>query len=435
MSTEATKLDILNSALRMVGSFHLDSTDTTSTTYEIANSAYSQAVTELFGDNIFNYNTKRVKLRAVQGIETSFTDEEGYTSTGNAAANPDWEGNTTLPDQWTVSPTTDTITTTGNFKNLRNTSTVIGYPGQVIKFEHVFDFGPGTRIASTGGARAYMFSITEMDQYPDTDPDENILSNPNITMMIKLVSSGNKLQLINKASNTIIGTMPFSVANNGGLMTGTIEVTIGSTAATSSYAVSLVSGSNTITASFQGIPDNLYNAIIRNIGVKANVQSGAADGVTSISVHSVYFKNVTTAAAISTDFKQYPYQFTLPGDYNIFIKAEDEDDLPATNYVFSNGFLYCSSSVLNITYTFVPVIETSATTLPAFLSRLLTLHMAQNMAIELSGSENRHEILHKQYVLALRRARTLEGRQGPAQQYIDSSNSSFISAHQNYGKV
>jgi predicted oxidoreductase len=61
--------------------------------------------------------------------------------------------------------------------------------------------------------------------------------------------------------------------------------------------------------------------------------------------------------------------------------------------------------------------------------------MAQNMAIELSGSENRHEILHKQYTLALRRARTLEGRQGPAQQYIDDNNSCFVSAHQNYGKV
>ncbi|WP_293947464.1 hypothetical protein [Sneathiella sp.] len=435
MPTEAKKLDILNSALRMVGSYHLESTDTTSTTYEIADSAYSQAVTELFGDNIFNYNTKRVKLRAVQGIETSFTDEQGYTSTGNAADNPDWEGNTILPDQWTVSPSTDTITTVGNYKNLRNTSTVTGYPGQIIKFEHVFDFGPGTRVASTGGKRAYMFSITEMDQYPDTNPDENVLSNPNITMMIKLVSSGSSLQLINKATNNVLGTMPFSVADDSGLMTGTIELVVGDTAATSSYSVSLVAGTDSIAAGFQGVPDNLYNAIIRNIGVKANVQSGAADGITAISVHSVFFKNTTTAAAISTDFKNYPYQFTLPADYNVFIKAEDEDDRPATNYVFSNGFLYCSSPVLNVTYTFVPVIETSATTLPAFLSRLLTLHMAQNMAIELSGSENRHEILHKQYVLALRRARTLEGRQGPAQQYIDSGNSSFISAHQNYGKV
>ncbi len=425
----------MNSALRMVGSFHLDGIETSSTTYEIANNAYSQAVTEVFGDNIFNYNTKRVKLRAQQGIETSFTDEEGYTNSGNAAAYSDWEGNTTLPDQWVVSPTTDTITTVGNYKNLRNTSTVIGYPGQVIKFEHVFDFGPGTRAAATGGARAYMFSITEMDAFPDTDPSENVTDNPNITMMVKLTNSG--VQLINKATGTTLGSFALSVANDSAAMTGLIEITLGDSAVLSSVKVSLTSGSNSIESNIQSIPDNLYIACIRNIGVKANIQSGgiSSNSFTSINVRSVFFKNTTTAASISTEFKDYPFQFSLPADFNIFIKAEDEEDQLSTDYVFTNGFLFCSSSVLNITYTTVPDIETSATTLPAFLSRLLTLHMAQNMAIELSGSENRHEILHKQYVLALRRARTLEGRQGPAQQYIDSSNSSFISAHQSYGKV
>ena len=203
MSTEATKLDVLNSALRMVGSYHLESTDTTSTTYEIANSAYAQAITELFGDNIFNYNTKRT-----------------------------------------------TIT-----------------------------------------------------------------------------------------------------------------------------------------------------------------------GVTS------------------TEYEDLTYEFTFPSDFNIFISAETSEDYLATSYRFANGKLYCIHDTLKLTYTYIPDLETSASGLPAFLTRLLTLHMAQNMAIELSGSENRHELLHKQYTLALRRARTLEGRQGPAQQYIDDSNSCFVSAHQNYGEV
>tara|TARA_R100000278_G_scaffold122188_1_gene107739 strand:- start:2283 stop:2903 length:621 start_codon:yes stop_codon:yes gene_type:complete len=206
MSTEATKLDILNSALRMVGSFHLESTDTTSTTYEIANSAYSQAITEVFGDNIFNYNTKFVELTA-----------------GNFTANTD---------------------------------------------------------------------------------------------------------------------------------------------------------------------------------------------------------------------EPYHYYYSLPSDFNILIKVcHPTDHYNITDYRFYNGLLHCNDPVIDIYYTFIPDLSSAATTLPAFLTRLLTLHMAQNMSIELSGSENRHEILHKQYTLALRRARTLEGRQGPAQQYIDDGNSCIVSAHQTYGKV
>ena len=69
MATEANKLEILNSALRMVGSYHIDATDETSSTYEITTRAFAQAVTELFGDNIFNYNTKRSTLTGVASTE------------------------------------------------------------------------------------------------------------------------------------------------------------------------------------------------------------------------------------------------------------------------------------------------------------------------------------------------------------------------------
>lgn len=203
MSTEATKLKIINSALRMVGSYHIDASDTTSTTYEIANRAYEQAVTELFGDNIFNYNTKRSTLTGVSG---------------------------------------------------------------------------------------------------------------------------------------------------------------------------------------------------------------------------------------STEFKKFSHSYTLPADLNILLVVEDEDDYLCSDYRFANGLLYSDKASLRVTYTYVPDLS-SATALPEFLTRVLTLHMAQNMAIELSGSENRHEILYVQYQKALKRARVLEGRQGPAQTYINEENSQFLGGHQNYGKV
>tara|TARA_R100000278_G_scaffold17602_3_gene17660 strand:- start:14354 stop:14965 length:612 start_codon:yes stop_codon:yes gene_type:complete len=146
-------------------------------------------------------------------------------------------------------------------------------------------------------------------------------------------------------------------------------------------------------------------------------------------------KCTTLTGSVSTELPNYDYEFTFPSDFNIFLFAENDDGYIASNYRFANGKLYCSEESLKLTYTYIPDLETSASGLPAFLTRLLTLHMAQNMAIELSGSENRHEILFKQYTLALRRARTLEGRQGPAQQYINDGNSQFISAHQTYGKV
>ncbi len=146
-------------------------------------------------------------------------------------------------------------------------------------------------------------------------------------------------------------------------------------------------------------------------------------------------KRSTLIGVASTEFANFGYEYILPSDFNLFLYVETTEDYLCSNFRFANGKLYADETSLKLTYTYVPSLETSAAGLPAFLTRLLTLHMAQNMSIELSGSENRHEILHKQYVLALRRARMLEGRQGPAQTYINDSNSSFISAHQSYGKV
>jgi len=146
-------------------------------------------------------------------------------------------------------------------------------------------------------------------------------------------------------------------------------------------------------------------------------------------------KRATLTGVESTEFTNFKYEYTLPSDFNLFLYIESAEDILVSNFRFANGKLYSDETSLKVTYTYVPDLGTSAAGLPAFITRLLTLHMAQNMSIELSGSENRHEILHKQYILALRRARMLEGRQGPAQTYINDSNSQFISAHQRYGSV
>ena len=151
----------------------------------------------------------------------------------------------------------------------------------------------------------------------------------------------------------------------------------------------------------------------------------------------------------------WKYAFSVPVDFNFFLGVTDKDGYLITDYWL--GFypeasvssdvdkprLYCNYSELYLDYTFLPDLDNTTPTahgndirrMPPFLVRLVTLHMAQNMAIELSGSENRHEILFKQYTLALRRARMLEGRSSPAQRYITDDTSSFIQAHQNYGSI
>jgi len=151
-------------------------------------------------------------------------------------------------------------------------------------------------------------------------------------------------------------------------------------------------------------------------------------------------KLVTLTGVESLLFKDYKYEYTLPLDLNVLLKVESLDDYLVTDYRLINGKLYSSEVSLKVTHTYVPSLSETDSTLPAFLNRTLLLHMAQNLVIALAGSENpyanrRYETLASQYTVALRRARVLEGRQGPAQTYINDGNSSFISAHQNYGKI
>ena len=73
--------------------------------------------------------------------------------------------------------------------------------------------------------------------------------------------------------------------------------------------------------------------------------------------------------------------------------------------------------------------------MPAFLVRVVTLYMAQSMALELSGDDGRQQSIYSMYVQALRRARTLEGRSSPAQLYINDGNSQLLNSHYGYGSV
>ena len=128
----------------------------------------------------------------------------------------------------------------------------------------------------------------------------------------------------------------------------------------------------------------------------------------------------------------YEYSFTLPSDLNIFIKAVNGDGYIVTDYYTEAGTLLCKYPTLTVYYAHLP---TDLVTLPAYLNKLICLHIAQSVVLELSGSETRSVDLQKQYLRALTRARVLSGRQGPAQEYIDETTSKFLTAQRMYGKV
>jgi hypothetical protein len=161
---------------------------------------------------------------------------------------------------------------------------------------------------------------------------------------------------------------------------------------------------------------------------------------------------VSTLPDGSSPSTDWSYRHTLPDDYNLLIKVVDKSGTTILDWTLDNTtsdsdadvpYLFTTEEYINIYYTFIPdLLSTSgtsqganATRMPAYLARLMSLHVAANSAIELSGSETRADYLYQTYEKALRRARVIEGRSSPAQQYINDSNSSFVNAIKYYGKV
>jgi hypothetical protein len=138
---------------------------------------------------------------------------------------------------------------------------------------------------------------------------------------------------------------------------------------------------------------------------------------------------LTGAEVVDDDFS---FSFTIPTDLNIYLKAVNSEGCVITNYYMEGDTLLCNYPTLTLYYAYLP---TALPRLPAYLNKLICLHIAQSIALELSGSENRVVQLHGQYAKALSRARVLSGRQGPAQEYIDETTSKFLTARRMYGKV
>ena len=165
--------------------------------------------------------------------------------------------------------------------------------------------------------------------------------------------------------------------------------------------------------------------------------------------------DITSLAASAKPNTYWKYRHDAPLDINLFLGITNKDGFAITDYYLDftgntssdidKPFIFTNEENIYLDYTFIPDLDegvgTGTThgldirTTPAFLVRLVALHMAQAIAIELSGSETRQETLYNQYTIALRRARVLEGRSSPAQSYINDDNSRILDSHFRYGEV
>lgn len=168
----------------------------------------------------------------------------------------------------------------------------------------------------------------------------------------------------------------------------------------------------------------------------------------------------------------FPYLFDLPKDFNLIIGLTTKDgmhDIPFTfsghsmtaNYTDSSGVdtyvattsslprLYSDHIECQLTYSFVPnliaavratyISHDSVTEgvhrIPDFLYNVVALYIAQAICLQLTGDTQRAVTLYEKYQKALSRARIVEGRSSPHQNYIDETSSRLLDSHNRYGKV
>ena len=385
----------LNDALRMVGSYQKQSENETSqvydssTTYEIASRSYSQAITEIFGNNSFNFNTKRVTLTGAASVEFS---DFGY----------EFELPTDYNTFLIIETANDFLATDYRFANGK-----LYYSESTLKLTYTFipvfetpsfELPPFLRSLLT----LHMAQNMALEISGSSERHQMLYAE-----YVRTLRKARTLEARQGPSQKFLNDALRMVGSIDSVREdGTDKVSDSGT----TYEMARRSYSQAVTEIFG---DNIFN---------------------------YNTKLVTLTGVESLLFKDYKYEYTLPLDLNVLLKVESLDDYLVTDYRLINGKLYSSEVSLKVTHTYVPSLSETDSTLPAFLNRTLLLHMAQNLVIALAGSENpyanrRYETLASQYTVALRRARVLEGRQGPAQTYINDGNSSFISAHQNYGKI
>ena len=134
-----------------------------------------------------------------------------------------------------------------------------------------------------------------------------------------------------------------------------------------------------------------------------------------------YFSEQTFIASLSSPSDSiHPWfkrVFTLPQDYQNLVRVLDADGYPIREYTVTEGTkVSCNREKIVVFYTVIPD-DSGVEALTGKLQELVRLHLAGSITTELTGDDNRAEFIWNQFRRARSRARVLDARAAPGEEW------------------
>lgn len=126
-----------------------------------------------------------------------------------------------------------------------------------------------------------------------------------------------------------------------------------------------------------------------------------------------------------TEFR-YNHDLTaLTHTLDRIVKLVTADGYPIHNFRIEGQDLYADYETLFVVYTY-PIEDVA--TFPPYLVQVVAAHLAKEICIPLTGSEDRRGRLEEKYMRVLAQAKTQASRQNPQQSFLSDDSSVFIQA-------
>lgn len=195
----------------------------------------------------------------------------------------------------------------------------------------------------------------------------------------------------------------------------------------------------------------LANRAIRELGgtpiTQANYDNGnhntgviLSDAVAS-SIRSVLFSHdwainrktvESTGVTTSLPDNQFAYRHDLSEETPPLVMLRELTDSAGyriTDYRREGQNIYSGYKTVYVRYSYD---ITDPSTFPPYLEDAIVAKLTYEVAIPISGSENRKNIALREYEKILSRAKVLAAREEPPQAFIDDSSSRFVEAHNDH---
>ena len=284
-------------------------------------------------------------VKIAEGVDTSFTAAEGYSTTPNdyTSSHPDWEGRPftdsspqEFPDQWFNDPANGRISCSGLFKNIRTAKPLNARVGDIVKASVDFDFGNTANQADD--ERTFMLSLSDIGSY--LDADEGVLNHSDLSFFIKFTENNNgfaqaKLMLrVEGAADTYVGALGLNAAQNN-IIRLELELDVKSSAATTTVKVSYENVTDSVSmannpVTITGVDSVFYNSLIDSEPkIRMNLQAGELTDtlIGTMNVYDASFKNL-----VSFDTEQL-------SELSIQTTSVATDDLIMTSSLFDTSGL------------------------------------------------------------------------------------------------